>query len=119
MMEMLLNIHPSVYLVIGVIMLSVFVLGWVQASWGGVSFMFPAFALAIALISFSFFRVSSYKQIEDHKVAQMVKENKPVICRGILIKNPQFKEFGDEVFVKLKDGTLISAYECRVLKGKK
>ncbi len=119
MMEVLLDIHPLIYLVIGVIALLVFASGWVQASWGGVPFMFPAFALAIAGISLFFYRVSSYKQMEDHKVAQMVKENKPVICRSVLIKNPQFKEIGDEVFVKLKDGTLISAYECRVLEGEK
>ncbi len=119
MMEVLLDIHPQIYLVISVIALLVFVSGWAYAAGGAVPFMFPAFALVIAAISLSFYRVSSYKQMEDHKVAQMVKENKPVICRGVLIKNPQFKEIGDEVFVKLKDGTLISAYECRVLRGEK
>lgn len=116
MMEVLLDTHPLIYLVICVIALLLFASGWWFASWGAIPFMFPALALGIALVSLSLFQVSNYKQIKEHEIAQMVKENKPVICRGALVKNPQFKEIGDEVFVKLKDGTLISAYECRMLK---
>ena len=56
--------------------------------------------------------VNSNKRFNE----KLIKQKKPVVCNNYLIENPEFVKVGKEIFVKSKDGKLISLSVCREVK---
>ncbi len=53
------------------------------------------------------------KEKEKARIESIMKDKKPLICRGMLIEKPVFKKVGDNVFVKVKDGVFFDILECK------
>ncbi len=53
------------------------------------------------------------KEKEKARIESIMKDKKPIICKGMLIEKPAFKRVGDRVFVGVKDGVFFDISECK------
>ncbi len=70
-------------------------------------------SLYVAIVKLGKTVVEKYEEMEKAKIESMIKDKKPIVCKGYLVKKPEFVKMGKEVFVKMEDGKVISLSVCR------